>query len=75
VDVAYDDWFERVLVPIGLPEHTRQHIATMARLHRADRYDRATDDVATVTGRPAQTVDDFVAAHRDMFSTTEESDS
>jgi uncharacterized protein YbjT (DUF2867 family) len=74
-DIAYDDWFERVLVPIGLPEHTRQHIATMARLHRADRYDRATDDVATVTGRPAQTVDDFVAAHRDMFSTTEESDS
>ena len=30
---------------MGLPEHVGQHIATMARLHRDDRYDRATDDV------------------------------
>jgi uncharacterized protein YbjT (DUF2867 family) len=72
-DIAHDDWVEHVLVPLGLPEHTRRHIATMARLHRADRYDRATDDVETVTGRAGQTVEEFVAAHREMFTPTTES--
>ena len=72
-DIAHDDWLEHVLVPLGLPDHTRQHIATMARLHRANRYDRATDDVETVTGRPGQTVEEFVAAHHEMFTPTTES--
>jgi uncharacterized protein YbjT (DUF2867 family) len=67
-DQDHDDWYEHVLVPLGLPDHTQRHIATMARLHRADRYARATDDVETVTGRKGQTVDEFVAAHREMFT-------
>jgi uncharacterized protein YbjT (DUF2867 family) len=69
VDAAYDDWVSQVLEPLGLEPHTAAHIATMARLHRADRYNRATNDVETVTGRPAQTVEAFVAEHRKMFST------
>jgi uncharacterized protein YbjT (DUF2867 family) len=52
----------------GLSEHVAQHISTMARLHREDRYNRATDDVQRVTGRPAQTVEKYVSAHRDLFS-------
>jgi len=40
----------------------------MARLHRDGRYDRSTDDVAQITGAPAQTVEQYVAAHADVFS-------
>jgi len=67
-DIALDAWTDQVLVPIGLPPHVEQHIATMARLHREDRYNRSTDDVAQITGTPAQTVEQYVAAHADVFS-------
>ncbi|MGF6888474.1 uncharacterized protein YbjT (DUF2867 family) [Nocardia sp. GAS34] len=50
-----------------LPPHVRQHLETMARLHRDDRYNRSTDTVEQLTGRRAQTVDDYLRAHRDMF--------
>jgi uncharacterized protein YbjT (DUF2867 family) len=66
-DVPYDKWEREVLAPIGLPEHVQQHIATMARLHREDRYNRATDDVERITGQPAQTVEQYVAANPDLF--------
>jgi nucleotide-binding universal stress UspA family protein len=56
-----------VLAKAGLPPHTEQHIATMARLHQENRYDRATDDVKRVTGTPAQTIEAFVAARRDFY--------
>jgi len=52
----------------GLSEHVAQHISTMARLHREDRYNRATGDVERITGRPAQTVEQYVSAHPDLFS-------
>jgi uncharacterized protein YbjT (DUF2867 family) len=67
-DLSLDEWTDRVLTPIGLPAHVAQHIATMARLHREGRYDRSTDDVAQITGAPAQTVEQYVAAHADVFS-------
>ncbi len=60
-------WQRDVLAVIGLPDHVQQHIATMARLHREDRYNRATDDVERIIGRPAQTVAQYVASHRDLF--------
>ena len=67
-DMPLDEWTEQILLPIGLPPHVQQHIATMARLHREGRYDRSTDDVARITGTPAQTVEQYVAAHADVFS-------
>jgi uncharacterized protein YbjT (DUF2867 family) len=66
-DMPLDEWKEKVLIPIGLPPHVAQHIATMARLHREGRYDRSTDDVAQITGAPAQAVEQYVAAHADVF--------
>jgi uncharacterized protein YbjT (DUF2867 family) len=66
-DVTYDEWQREVLAPIGLPEHVQQHIATMARLHREDRYDRITDDVERITGQPSQTVEQYVGSHADLF--------
>ncbi|MFF0227307.1 NAD(P)H-binding protein [Streptomyces sp. NPDC004629] len=67
VDVPLDRWRAEVLARAGLPPHTEQHIATMARLHREGRYDRASDDIARVTGVPAETVETFVAARRDSY--------
>jgi uncharacterized protein YbjT (DUF2867 family) len=64
---AADRWRAEVLVKAGLPPHTEQHIATMARLHRENRYDRATDDVERLTGVPARTIEAFVAARRDFY--------
>ncbi|TMR08233.1 hydroxylase [Nonomuraea turkmeniaca] len=67
VDVPLDRWRADVLAKVGLPPHTEQHIATMARLHRENRYDRASDDVERVTGVPARTIEAFVAARRDFY--------
>lgn len=67
VDVPFDEWREHVLRPKHLPEHLAAHIETMARLHAANRYDRFTLDVETITGHPAMTVRDFVASHADSF--------
>jgi uncharacterized protein YbjT (DUF2867 family) len=68
VDIPHDTWVEEVLKPLGLPAHVQQHIATMARLHRAGRYDRATDDVEKITGQPALTVEEYITAHPELFS-------
>ncbi|MGW7382780.1 NmrA family NAD(P)-binding protein [Streptomyces sp. NPDC054794] len=67
VDVPLDQWREDVLAKAGLPPHTEQHIATMARLHRENRYDRTSDDVERLTGEPARTVESFVAARKDFY--------
>lgn len=58
----------QTLAATALDEHVQQHISTMARLHREGRYDRSTDDVARLTGTPAQTVEQYVAAHPELFS-------
>jgi uncharacterized protein YbjT (DUF2867 family) len=66
-DVPLDDWVRNTLEPVGLPGHVAQHIATMARLHREGRYDRATDDVEKITGQPAQGVAEYIGAHPELF--------
>jgi uncharacterized protein YbjT (DUF2867 family) len=66
-DMSLDEWERQLLAPAGLPDHVRQHIATMARLHREGRYDRATGDVEEITGQPAQTVAQYVASNPDLF--------
>jgi uncharacterized protein YbjT (DUF2867 family) len=68
VDVPLDEWTGQVLHSAGLPPHVEDHIATMARLHRENRYDRSTRTVELITGRPAQTVEEFVARHADLFT-------
>ncbi|HWS94836.1 MAG TPA: hydroxylase, partial [Mycobacterium sp.] len=67
-DVPHDTWVEEVLKPLNLPAHLQQHIATMAQLHRVGRYDRATNDVEKVTGRPALTVEQYISEHPQLFS-------
>ncbi|MEU9451837.1 NAD(P)H-binding protein [Streptomyces sp. NPDC048277] len=59
-DVPLQAWLDDDLAALGLPEHTFQHISTMARLHAAGRYDRHADGVEQVLGRPASGVAEFV---------------
>ena len=66
VDVPLDRW-QAGLSRLGLPPHTEQHVATMAQLHRDNRYDRTADGVERVTGIPPQSIEAFVAAHRDLY--------
>jgi NAD(P)H dehydrogenase (quinone) len=66
VDVPRDTW-ERELKKTGLTEHLIKHVLTMAELNRAGRYDRMTDGVERVTGRPAMSIQEFVARHADDF--------
>jgi uncharacterized protein YbjT (DUF2867 family) len=67
-DIAHETWVQEVLMPLGLPEHLVQHLSTMALLHRAGRYDRATDDVEKLTGQPPSTVGDYIAEHPALFA-------
>jgi uncharacterized protein YbjT (DUF2867 family) len=62
----YEEWQE-VLGQVGLPPHVQQHIATMARLHREDRYNRSTHDFEDITGHPPQSARGFLEQHRDLF--------
>jgi uncharacterized protein YbjT (DUF2867 family) len=67
VDVPIDEWRDYELRKLNLPEHVFEHILTMARLHAANRYDRITNDVEAITGRPATSIRDFVAEHAKLF--------
>jgi uncharacterized protein YbjT (DUF2867 family) len=67
VDVPLQWWRTEVLANAGLPPHTEQHIATMAKLHHENRYDRATNDVEHITGKRPLTVEEFVAARKDFY--------
>jgi len=66
VSPPHDDWLTD-LDEAGLDPHTRQHIATMAKLHRRDRYNRSTNDVETITGHPALSVRQYIERHRALF--------
>jgi NAD(P)H dehydrogenase (quinone) len=66
VDVPLDSWLAQ-LEKLNLPPHVIQHLATMARLHADNRYDRMTGDVEAILGRPATSLRDFVAKHAALF--------
>ena len=67
VDVPLERW-QAGLSKLGMPPHTEQHVVTMARLHRDNRYDRIADGVERVTGIPPQSIEAFVAAHRNFYN-------
>jgi uncharacterized protein YbjT (DUF2867 family) len=67
-DVPPGPWAERLAARTGLPQHVVDHIVTMARLQRENRYDRSTRAVEEITGTPAQSVEEFVAERAEMFA-------
>jgi len=67
IDTPFEQWRDQELRPHNLPDHVFAHVLTMARLHAANRYDRLTRDVETITGRPVTGVRDFVTRHAQLF--------
>jgi uncharacterized protein YbjT (DUF2867 family) len=67
VDVPFDAWRDRELRGKGFPPHVSAHLATMARLHAENRYDRHTDAVEVITGHPPAGVREFVAQYPELF--------
>jgi NAD(P)H dehydrogenase (quinone) len=60
VDVPFDQWLNHDLKPLHLGQHLQDHIATMARLHKQNRYDRKTSDVAELLGRQPSGFDTLI---------------
>jgi uncharacterized protein YbjT (DUF2867 family) len=68
VDIPEDVWAEQVLARAGLGPYVDEHLVTVARLHRENRYDRMTTTVEEITGRPAESVEEFVTRQSDLFA-------
>ena len=66
-DISVGPWRDGLLKR-GLPVHLVSHLATMADLHRAGRYDRMSDDVLTLTGRGPLSVREFVRKNAAEFT-------
>ncbi len=66
-DIPVGPWREGLLQN-GLPVHLVNHLATMADLHRAGRYDRMSNDVFKLTGQAPLTVQEFVKKNAPGFT-------
>jgi len=67
-DIPYDDWLRQYLRNSGQSDLVQQHLATVVRLHRENRYDRSTHDVEQVTGQPPLTVEQYIGSHPELFA-------
>jgi uncharacterized protein YbjT (DUF2867 family) len=66
-DIPLEPWRDDLLKH-GLPVHLVDHLATMAELHRAGRYDRLSDDVLTLTGQQPMSMQEFVRKNAAAFT-------
>lgn len=66
-DIPVEVW-KAELLKRGLPTHLVNHLATMADLHRAGRYDRMSDDVLMLTGQRPLSVQEFVKKNAATFT-------
>ena len=66
LDIPPREWVQ-VMSRAGLPEHLQELLATVAQLHRDNRYGEVTETVEQLTGQPAQSVESFVAEHAQLF--------
>jgi uncharacterized protein YbjT (DUF2867 family) len=65
-DIPVKPWWDGLLER-GVPVHLAHHLATMADLHRAGRYDRMSDDVLTLTGQRPLSMQEFVRKNAAAF--------
>jgi uncharacterized protein YbjT (DUF2867 family) len=68
-DIPLEPWRDGLLKQ-GLPAHLVNHLATMADLHRAGRYDRLSDDVLTLTGQAPLSLQEFVRENAAAFASS-----
>jgi len=69
-DVPLAAWTEK-LREFGAPPHLIGHLSVMANLHAQGRYDRMTDDLFQLTGKPPISVLEFVKLHAADFTRPE----
>jgi uncharacterized protein YbjT (DUF2867 family) len=68
VDIPPEAWAKQVLAAAGRGPYVDEHLLTVARLHRENRYDRMTTTVQEITGQPAESVEEWVTRQGDMFA-------
>jgi uncharacterized protein YbjT (DUF2867 family) len=68
VDVPLDAFAEQLETIDGLSSHVAQHLLTIARLHREDRYNRLTHDFYELTDRRAESLEHYIRTHRALFT-------
>jgi uncharacterized protein YbjT (DUF2867 family) len=66
-DIPVEPW-QDALLKRGLPVYLVNHLATMADLHRAGRYDRMSDDVFALTGQTPLSMQEFVRKNAATFT-------
>jgi uncharacterized protein YbjT (DUF2867 family) len=66
-DIPVEPWREGLLQR-GLPAHLVNHLATMADLHRAGRYERMSDDVFALTRQKPLSMQEFVRKNAAAFT-------
>jgi uncharacterized protein YbjT (DUF2867 family) len=66
VRLPYAKWLDQ-LNEFAMDPYVQQHMATVARLHSDDRYNRLTTDLPLLTGHPAQSVEQYIRLHRNRF--------
>jgi uncharacterized protein YbjT (DUF2867 family) len=69
IDVPPGPWEEQLRATAASP-HLAAHLAAMAELHRANRYDRLTDTVERLTGTPPMDIEQFVGRNASAFCPT-----
>jgi uncharacterized protein YbjT (DUF2867 family) len=70
-DIPVEPWRD-ALLERGLPAHLVKHLATMADLHRAGRYDRMSNDVLTLTGQGPLSMQEIVRKNAATFTASQE---
>jgi len=60
------------LLERGLPVHLVKYLVTMADLHRAERYDRVSNDALTLTGQRPLSMQEFVRKNAATFTASAE---
>ena len=66
-DIPVEPWRD-ALLQRGWPVHVVNHLAAMADLHRAGRFDRLSDDVVMLTGQRPLSVQEFVRNNAATFT-------
>src|SRR5258707_6073651 len=65
-NLPYDDWLRQYLRNSGQTDLIQQHLATVARLHRENDYDRSTHDVEQVTRQSPHIVEQDIRSHPEL---------
>jgi uncharacterized protein YbjT (DUF2867 family) len=67
-DLPHEEWKATILDPAPLTSHVKNHFETMAKLHKANQYDRQTTDVQLVLGRSPTTFEQWSRDNTALFA-------